>query len=487
MSVLSRLRNVFLVTKTDHSALYAFLPAAIELEHTPSSKAGRAIIWLIAFLFLIALLWATFGKIDIVAVAQGKVIPTEAVKQIQSLETARIKAIHVKEGLRVQQGQVLIELDSLLAKAELDTLKAEQAGVEQNLQRLRKLSAFLSSADISMRFGESVVRQQASQQRELDSPHHSQRQLSQQLPHQLPGQLALQQAQLQQEKSEVSAQLVNFENERIKLQAEQKMVQAEISKKQQVLPVLQERVNALDILRKKSYGSKLQYLELKQTLIEQQQDLAVQQVRREQLIQSEGSVSAQQALYLADKRKQTLAERNALQVQFDALAQQVLKAEQRLQHFTLVAPISGEVQQLMVHTVDGVVQSAQTLMQIVPSDSSLEVEAMILNKDIGFVEEGQTVAVKIDTFNFTKYGLIEAELVSISDDAISQNTTTETPGLVYRARVKLNKDSLLVEGRDLRLQPGMSVTAEIKTGQRRLIEFFLSPLLRYKQESLGER
>ena len=97
------------------------------------------------------------------------------------------------------------------------------------------------------------------------------------------------------------------------------------------------------------------------------------------------------------------------------------------------------------------------------------------------------MAVKIDTFNFTKYGLIEAELISISDDAISQDLADEARGLVYRARVKLNKDSLLVEGRDLRLQPGMSVTAEIKTGQRRLIEFFLSPLLRYKQESLGER
>ena len=467
MSMFARFRNIFSTKmRTTHSELYAFLPAAIELEQTPSSKAGRAIIWVIVFLFLIALLWATFGKIDIVAVAQGKVVPTEAVKQIQSLETARIKVIHVREGQRVQQGQVLIELDAQLAKAELKALNVELEGARQNLQRLRALSDFLSLGDPASgpeKIGDSLEVQQHS---------------------------ALQQAQLEQEISEVFARLASFENERIKLRAEQAMVQAEIVKKQQVLPVLRERVDALDTLRKKSYGSKLQYLELKQKLIEQQQDLAVQQVRFTQLIQSEESVSAQQALYLADKNKQTFAERNTLQVQYDALTQQVIKAEQRLQHFTLIAPMDGEVQQLAVHTVGGVVQSAQTLMLIVPSDSSLEVEAMILNKDIGFVQEGQKAVIKVDTFNFTKYGLIEAELASISDDAISrtaQGAQAEGDGLVYSARVKLSSDRLFVEGREVRLSPGMSVTAEIKTGQRRLIEFFLSPLLRYKQESLGER
>ena len=158
-------------------------------------------------------------------------------------------------------------------------------------------------------------------------------------------------------------------------------------------------------------------------------------------------------------------------------------AEQRLQHYILTTPITGQVQQLATTTIDGVVQSAQPLMQIVPSDSALEVEAMILNKDIGFVQEGQKAEVKIDTFNFTKYGLIDAQISSISDDAIND----EQLGLVYSARVKLNTDNLTVEGREVRLSPGMSVTTEVKTGQRRLIEFFLSPLLRYKQESLGER
>jgi len=130
-----------------------------------------------------------------------------------------------------------------------------------------------------------------------------------------------------------------------------------------------------------------------------------------------------------------------------------------------------------------VVTLAQALMVIVPEQSQMEVEAKILNKDIGFVHEGQIAEVKIDTFNFTKYGLIEAEIASISDDAIQD----ENLGLVYNARFKLSKEQLQVDGRLVNISPGMSVTAEVKTGKRRLIEYFLSPLLRYKQESLGER
>lgn len=437
--------------------LNAFLPAAIEVERAPSSGVGRSIIWFIIILFTVAVFWACFGKVDIVAIAEGKVIPTESVKHIQSLETARIKAIHVKEGQTVEMGQVLIELDSQLAIAEYESLNAELKGVKTNLQRLAALSNFLSA------LGTDAISPA------LTTLHPQQY------------------TQLLQEQSEVTAQLAGFQNERVKLRAEQDMAQAEISKKQQVIPVLKERVDALDILRMKSYVSKLQFLELKQELIEAQQDLAIQKARLKKIQQSERGIDAQQALYLADKRKQTFAEQNGLRVQYEALNQRVKKAAQRLKHFILTAPVTGQVQQLVTTTIDGVVQSAQPLMQIVPSDSTLEVEAAILNKDIGFVHEGQEARVKVDTFNFTKYGLIDAQIVSISDDAISNKEQGEHLGMVYSARVKLSQDHLLIEGREVRLSPGMSVTTEIKTGQRRLIEFFLSPLLRYQQESLRER
>jgi hemolysin D len=162
------------------------------------------------------------------------------------------------------------------------------------------------------------------------------------------------------------------------------------------------------------------------------------------------------------------------------------------------------VQQFAVHTVGGVVTPAQQLMAVVPADSHLGIEAMVSNRDIGFVYPGQAAAVKIDTFNFTRYGLLHGAVLSLSQDAISrdkpsdksgdkpqgtQDKTSEPQGqeLVYAARVSLEQTQMQVEDKLVNLSPGMAVTVEIKTGSRRVIEYLLSPLLRYKQESLRER
>ncbi|MEZ5524420.1 MAG: HlyD family type I secretion periplasmic adaptor subunit [Pseudomonadales bacterium] len=165
------------------------------------------------------------------------------------------------------------------------------------------------------------------------------------------------------------------------------------------------------------------------------------------------------------------------------LRQELIKAQQRNQQQVITTPIKGSVQQLATHTVGGVVTPAQELMLIVPEASQLEVEAQILNKDIGFVEEGQIAEVKIDTFNFIRYGTINAEITHLSNDAISD----EKLGLVYLSRVLIKETQMLVNDKLVNLSPGMSVTVEIKTGKRRIIEYFLSPLLRYKQESIRER
>ena len=447
-------------------ALYEFLPAAIEVEQTPSSKAGRAIIWLIVLLFLIAVLWASFGKIDIVAVAQGKVIPSGYTKQIQAIETAKIQTIHVRDGQQVKAGEPLVTLDSKQAAADVARLTNELNEARTALQRIRlfdqSIAARWSSAGLAIK-PDPLADQRAVEAFEA-------------LPFK-------QQALLTQELLEYESQRESIANERASLLAERAMVDAEINKKQRVLPVLQERVDALNTLHQKSFGSKLQYLELKQEHIEEELDLAVQVARKQQLTASVKALITQEKALTAELRKQTLGQQNDYELKAASLEQELIKASERNRTFQLVAPITGQVQQLAVHTEGGVVTPAQVLMAIVPESTDLEVEAMILNKDIGFVEEGQAAQVKIDTFNFTKYGLIDAEIITISDDAIQD----ENLGLVYSTRIKLNKNSLLVEGREVTLSPGMSVTAEVKTGQRRLVEFFLSPLLRYKQESLSER
>nr|VFK62099.1 MAG: hemolysin D [Candidatus Kentron sp. TC] len=149
----------------------------------------------------------------------------------------------------------------------------------------------------------------------------------------------------------------------------------------------------------------------------------------------------------------------------------------------LYTPVAGRVQELAVATVGGLVTEAQQLMLVVPDEEQLEVEVFLENKDIGFVREGMPAEIKIHTFPFTKYGVIDAEVTNVSDDA----TMDEQRGLIYRMQLRMAKNTLWVKGKKVRLQPGMAVTAEVKTGERRIIEFFMAPLLRYKEESIRER
>lgn len=150
---------------------------------------------------------------------------------------------------------------------------------------------------------------------------------------------------------------------------------------------------------------------------------------------------------------------------------------------TLTAPVDGTVQQLAVHTVGGVVTPAQPLMMIVPKDNMIEVEAYVENKDIGFVNPGQAAVVKIETFPLTKYGTIEAKVTHVSNDAVND----EKRGLIFPARVNLARSTIQVENKTVNLSPGMAVTVEVKIAQRRVVEYFLSPLMQYKDESLRER
>jgi hemolysin D len=186
------------------------------------------------------------------------------------------------------------------------------------------------------------------------------------------------------------------------------------------------------------------------------------------------------------------------------LAQDVIKAEQRTKLQLLTAPVDGVVQQLAVHTVGGIVTPAQVLAVVVPIDSHLEIEAMVSNRDIGFVYAGQEAEIKIDTFSYTRYGLLHGKVLNISQDAITRDkpqekTDEKTPGaestssepkgqeMNYAARVSLHRTQMPIEDKLVNLSPGMAVTVEIKTGSRRIISYLLSPILRYRQETLRER
>jgi hemolysin D len=258
-------------------------------------------------------------------------------------------------------------------------------------------------------------------------------------------------------------------------------------------------------MRKKLFdsevGSKLNYLDATQQLIEGEKELIV---LRHRLVEAEGTLAA-----ITEQRRQTEAEqRHAVfdelskaEEKADALAQEVLKAEDRLRRQVLTAPVDGVVDQLAVHTIDGVVTPAQALMAIVPLDTRLEIEATISNTDIGFVRPSQPAAIKVNTFNYTRYGLLHGAVLGVSADAASRSSSAPVASdtslaesrsadvrePVFAARISLDHTQMLIEEQMVDLRPGMAVTVEVETGKRRVIDYLLSPLLRYSQESMRER
>ncbi len=434
----------------------AFLPAALEIQEQPPSPIGRAIIWAIVAFFTVAVIWAFVGQLDIVAVAQGKVIPKGRSKIIQPFETSVVRAIHVEDGQRVSQGDLLLELDATDVEASLEQVRDE---LRATLNEQRRSNALLQA----------LVRGQldTATSAELFDP----------------VDWPLQEQLLRAAYDEISASASEVENAIERAKSSRTSAEEQVMKLESVLPLIQERTDGLEGLADKNLVSRSQYLELKQQLIEAEQDLKSQRASRQSAASQVSELSSRLSAMVARERSKILVELEELERRVDSLHQELTKASQATAHRTLSAPVDGVIQQLSVNTIGGVVTPAEQLMVIVPGDQHLEVEAMVLNKDIGFVHENQEAVVKLDAFPYTRYGHIMASVVTLSDDAVP----IEDLGLAYTAKIELDKTWLLVEGRQVSLSPGMSVTVEIKTGKRRVIEFLLAPLLRYKSESARER
>jgi hemolysin D len=234
-------------------------------------------------------------------------------------------------------------------------------------------------------------------------------------------------------------------------------------------------------LVEKNLAPEMEYLQLEQERIEQQQTLITHQTQRQQYLSAIETTVQQLNTLKAEATHQSLTKTDEYQRQIQSLTQELAKAKEVNAKQILYAPVDGTVQQLAVHTIGGV--EAQVLMKLVPKNDYLEVEAVLENRDIGFVFQGQTAEVKVNTFNFTKYGIIDAEVADLTADAIAD----EMKGLVYKLRLKMQQSQMLIDGRTVDLIPGMTVVAEVKTGKRRLIEYVLSPLLRKVDESVRER
>lgn len=430
-----------------------FLPAAMEIQERPPHPATRVTAWTLLTLFTIGLTWSCLGEVDIVATAEGKIVPSGQVKQIQPYdERAVVSRILVAEGQRVRAGDPLVMLDQAQTAAAEKQLIQEIQQNRLNQVRLQQLAAFV--ADYPNTSVPLVKMDDAAQQQLLT-----------------------------QQQFAFQAQYRRLEQQLIDKQAEQSVNRALITKLEGTLPLVSQRVAALKSLMDKKMAARMQYLELEQQRIEQKQDLVAARAQHEQLSAQIEDLEQQKASFRASTHSDYLQQILELDRTYLSLQEELKKAQDLNRKQLLTAPVDGIVKDLAIHTIGGVVTSAQELMKIVPENRTLEVEAWLQNKDIGFVEVGQSAEIKVHTFPFTKYGVIDGVIETISADA-SQD---ETQGLIYRTHIDMRTTWLNVDGRKVEMVPGMGVSVEVKTGKRRLIEYILTPLLRYKMDSVEER
>jgi hemolysin D len=382
----------------------------------------------------------------------------------------------------VKAGAALVELDRVISTAERDRVAEDLLTAQLDAARLTALRAGLDAggfAPIGFAPPEGAPSHAVTRTR------------------------AAMLAQADQQAAKVAALQQQIAQKR----AESDETAAQIDKLQAGLPLLEQTAEVREKAKDLAWGNVIAHLDAQLKLSEQRHELIVQQRKTVEVDAARQALEFQLAQAKAEYAQGIMsdlaeAEQKAAQSHDD-----LVKAEKKMQDQILRTPIDGMVQQLAVHTIGGVVTPAQQLMVVVPAESRLEIEAMVQNKDVGFVHDGDTAEIKIDTFNFTKYGLLHGKVVSVSADSIARDKpqgkdsnnpsdqsanasrTSEPQGqeLVYAARIALETTRMEIEGRMVDLAPGMAVTAEIKTGRRRIVEFLLSPLLRYKQESLRER
>ncbi|MFK5893501.1 MAG: HlyD family type I secretion periplasmic adaptor subunit [Pseudomonadota bacterium] len=440
---------------------HEFLPAVLEIQETPPAPLGRLITWLIALFFTITLIWAITGEIDIVSTAQGKIIPSSHSKIIQPVEISLVTAIHVREGQSVKTGDVLIELDATETGANQTSSQQQLNALKQSQIRLQALIALIKNPVLknSAKLNENLWEESKTK---LEN-----------------SQFYLLENQYNQYKAQKQSLKATLREK----QSELKAIQAKVEQLIQTVPLIEKRLSSVESLFKQELIAEAQYLELKQQWIEQKQSLEAQKHISKQLEAEIDQINSQTKQYQYEYQRDQLFELVETERQLKGLHQELIKTRQRNKQQILKSPINGVVQQLAVHTIGGVVSPAEALMVIVPEDDILEVEAYLENKDIGFVEENQIAEIKIDAFPFTKYGVIDGTVISISNDAIQH----EQLGLVFAMRASMKKSDMNINGKLVNLSPGMSVIVEIKTGKRKIIEYLARPVEVMAASALRER
>ncbi len=452
-----------------------FLPAALEIMETPPSPAGRMLVFLICLLALVGVAWACVGNVDIVAVASGKIVAYMRTKLIQPFETSTVLAILVTPGQKVHAGDALIRLDPTAAIAERDRAQNDLIGAQLDQARLE---AFLDGAT-EPRFADIATAG--------------------------PTEIRRAKAQLTAQNAERLSKLATIAQERAQRVAERLSLQQTLVKVQKTLPFVAERADIRQRTAEAGFSSVIANLESQQLLAETKSEVEINRSKIASLdAMIEGLdqkvVGAEAEIWTA-----ALGDLSRARERASAAREALAKAVHRVELQALRAPIDGTVQQLHVTTVGSVVTPAQQLMSVVPDEDRVEVEAVLENRDIGFVSVGQPVELKVDAYPFTRYGLAKGLILAIDRDAeatpVNQSQNTQgtqrdadqiqnveaSERLRYTVHISIDGGSLNIDGRPAALLPGMSVKAEILTGHRRIVDFLLAPLAEHVHDSLHER
>ncbi|ANP90265.1 hypothetical protein BA011_40380 (plasmid) [Rhizobium leguminosarum] len=466
-----------------HRSDNQFLPAALEIIETPASPVQMILIGMICLFATAALAFGYFGQIDIFAIATGKIRPTGQVKVIQPLETGRIHTMNVVNGSRVRAGDMLVQLDATAATADAEALTAGLASDRAEILRRNAAITVAEAEDNNLLpiivWPDNIP--DVIRAREDRILQHDLRSLR---------------AEIQSLQSQKTERLAELEKLRATTQAEADLIQT-----------LQERVDLHNTLIASSAGTRATLIDALQSLQDEKATFASDHGQFNQVAASLDTIEAERAktreAFISDNaQKLADAERQA-----DEKAHQLVKAQAAIEHMTLTSPIDGVVQALSVTTVGQVVTTGQQMMRIVPDNVSLEIEAYAENKDIGFLREGQEAIIKVESFPFTHYGTLDGTVSRVARDSIpssdaqtSENDPTQlaksntsitpigqTQNLVYPVIVVPSKNAISADGREIPLSPGMTVTVEIKTGTRRLLEYLFSPLIEVGSEAMHER
>jgi len=448
-----------------------FQAAAVEILETPASPTARLFAAMIIAFSAGALLWSWHGRIDTHAEIQGKLIPIGKVQVIEPLITGTVKEIHVKAGDHVAAGDLLVELDPGEYVAERQKLAGSLAAAEVSAARLAAIVDVVTAGTLSP-------------DADFTAPPGASAQL-----------VELQVLQMRQSLAAYAAEQASLDADIAQKKVELERGTRTLVERRKLVSLSGDRLGVYLALEERGVGVKSDTINARQSQQDQLLALVTEEGRLAELEATLAALAARK-----HERREAYLDKIATELidvhrMVGVLRQDLAKAELFERASVLKSPVAGRIQQLEINTLGQVVQTGQQMMVVVPDGLALEVEAMLLNKDKGFVREGQPARVKLEAFPFTRYGTIAGKVLSVSNDAIPAGaaqglgeTARETAGpLVFPVRIALDRAVMAVDGKEIALTPGMSVTAEIRTGERRVIEFLLDPLMELQDEAFHER